>query len=125
MIYYDCVRTVFKTNEEGKEIATKETWEAKAEVTFVRPGIIDAIFEGRLTRLAVIIGVSRYGNFIAIPELYVSSPLAEWKDLFWNTERLSAHMNKIDAITVTTGIKVLMEKLIKDRIFTWDRNYFV
>ena len=57
----------------------------------------------------VIIGKTDRGNFACIPDYDVGCHLSTLKDLFWNSERLSAIMNKVDAITVAYALKAVAE----------------
>ena len=111
MITFNCVRNFEDTDQEGNNIAKTDRWEGTAEVNLPKPGIIDAVIEGRQIRVTVIIGILKSSSFIAIPDLYLSIPLSEWKELFWNAEPLSTHINNIDAITVSAGVRALMEML--------------
>lgn len=56
-----------------------------------------------------LIGHCVNGNFISIPAFDVGSDLADFSDYFWNNERLSSIMNKVDATTVAQAIKALKE----------------
>ena len=50
-----------------------------------------------------------YGNYICIPNHDVGSELSGFRDLFWNTERLSGLIKKVDAVTVAHGLCHLEE----------------
>ncbi|MCI6043686.1 hypothetical protein MR857_10215 [bacterium] len=50
-----------------------------------------------------------YGNYIYIPNHDVGSELSSYRDLFWNTERLSGLLKKVDAVTVSSGLCHLEE----------------
>lgn len=62
----------------------------------------------------IIIGKSRYGKFICIPAYGVGSALSSLDDEFWNVERLSGLMNKVDAVTVGSALKALMQTRDKE-----------
>lgn len=55
----------------------------------------------------IIIGKTNYGNFACIPDYDVGCHLCNLEDLFWNSERLSSIMNKIDGITVAYALKTV------------------
>lgn len=59
----------------------------------------------------VVIGKTNYGNFACIPDYDVGCHLSNLNDLFWNSERLRAIMNKIDAITVAHALKAVAEHI--------------
>ena len=54
----------------------------------------------------VIFGSHSYGNYICIPNWDAGCELADYSDLFWNTERLSKVISSADAITIATAVKV-------------------
>lgn len=53
----------------------------------------------------VIFGAHSYGNYVCIPNWNVGCELADYSDIFWNTERLSKIISTADAITIATAIK--------------------
>ena len=57
----------------------------------------------------VVIGKTNQGNFACIPDYDVGCHLSTLKDLFWNSERLCAIMNKVDGITVAHALKAIAE----------------
>ena len=59
----------------------------------------------------VVIGKTNCGNFACIPDYDVGCYLSTLKDLFWNSERLSAIMNKVDGITVAYALQAVAEHI--------------
>ena len=59
----------------------------------------------------VVIGKTNYGNFACIPDYDVGCHLSTLKDLFWNSERLCAIMNKVDGITVAYALQAVAEHI--------------
>ena len=57
----------------------------------------------------VIIGKTNYGNFACIPDYDAGCHLSNLTDLFWNSERLSSIMNKVDAITIAHALQAIAE----------------
>lgn len=53
----------------------------------------------------VIFGSHSHGNYLCIPNWDVGCELADYSDVFWNTERLSRIISYSDAITIATAIK--------------------
>jgi len=64
---------------------------------------------GRGTRFHVIVGKHRHGRYICIPNHDVGCELSHLSDLFWNQERLSMHLRKVDAATVAHALCHLEE----------------
>ena len=81
-----------------------EQW--KGELRLLKSGasFYEAEITGRGTYFHIIAGRHLYGNYICIPNHNVGSELSEFEDLFWNTERLSGLMRKVDAVTVASGL---------------------
>lgn len=97
-----CVRENPRTHKQ-------ERWAGCAEVIRETPNVVEAMVEGRGTHMNVIIGKYYNGNFICIPNLSVGCDLSTWwDDIFWNTEKLTGLMNKVDAVTAAYAIKALM-----------------
>ncbi|MDK2962225.1 MAG: hypothetical protein PWP20_1351, partial [Eubacteriaceae bacterium] len=63
-------------------------------------------------RFHLLFGKHTYGNFLCIPNWDIGCELADYSDTFWNTERLSRHMKKADAISVAQALSVIREYLI-------------
>lgn len=61
--------------------------------------------QSRGTYYHVIIGKHDYGHYVCVPNWDVGCELADYSDLFWNTERLSKQLRTVDAITVATAIR--------------------
>ena len=59
----------------------------------------------------VVIGKTNYGNFACIPDYDVGCHISSLKDLFWNSERLRAIMNKADALTVAYALQAVAEHI--------------
>jgi hypothetical protein len=59
----------------------------------------------------VVIGKTSYGNFACIPDYDVGCHLSNLNDLFWNSERLRAIMNKVDAITVAHALQAIAKHI--------------
>lgn len=53
----------------------------------------------------VIFGSHSYGNYVCIPNWNVGCELADYSDIFWNTERLSGVISYENAITIATAVK--------------------
>jgi len=92
---YNCTLTRGKRSESWKgeiRLLKKDLGQYEAEIT------------GRGTYFHIITGHHLYGNYICIPNHDVGSELSHYSDLFWNTERLSGSLKKVDAVTVASGL---------------------
>ncbi|MBU3192290.1 hypothetical protein K9O30_23005 [Clostridium bowmanii] len=101
LIKFECTMKMGKKIESWSGMITKLTkfgshYELKIES---RSGFI------------VVIGKTNYGNFACIPDYDVGCHLSTLNDLFWNSERLSAIMNKVDAITVANALQAIAEHI--------------
>ncbi len=90
----------------------KERWQGEIRLINYSGTCYEAEITGRGTYFHVIAGKHRYGNYICIPNHDVGSELSGFRDLFWNTERLSGLIKKVDAVTVAQGLCHL-EELIR------------
>ena len=61
-----------------------------------------------------VIGKYMSGQYICIPDIDTGCPLSRLSDIFWNRERLSAHMNEADAVTVAHALRALSGYTGKD-----------
>lgn len=82
----------------------KERWQGEIRLISYSSNCYEAEITGRGTYFHVIVGKHSYGNYICIPNHDVGSELSEFQDLFWNTERLSGLIKKVDAVTVAQGL---------------------
>lgn len=87
----------------------KEHWQGEIRLIDDSGTCYEAEITGRGTYFHVIVGKHCYGNYICIPNHDVGSGLSGFQDLFWNTERLSGLLKKVDAVTVAHGLCHLEE----------------
>jgi hypothetical protein len=71
----------------------------------------EMIVTARGSYFHVIFGESSYGRYLCIPNWGVGNELADLMDLFWNTERLSKSMKKVDAISVASALAAAKKAL--------------
>ncbi len=69
---------------------------------------------GRASCINAVIGKYMGGQYICIPDIDAGCPLSRLSDIFWNKERLSAHMNRTDAATVAHALRALSGYIGKD-----------
>jgi|LGVF01.2.fsa_nt_gb hypothetical protein len=60
----------------------------------------------------ILLGSHLGGNFICIPNWEIGCELASYSDIFWNSEKLSNHMNPVDAECIANSIKQLNKALV-------------
>ena len=72
----------------------------------------EMVVEGPSGYMTVIFGEYRRGEYyICLPDLDVGCPLSfDVQDVFWNSERLSKHMNRIDALTIAFAVADFAKK---------------
>lgn len=87
----------------------KEKWTGELRVIKGSRIYQEAEINGRGTYFHIIAGAHKYGNYICIPNHNVGSELSDYDDLFWNTERLSGFLRKVDAATVAYGLCCLKD----------------
>jgi hypothetical protein len=87
----------------------KERWTCEIRLLKDESDYYEVEIIGRGTYFHVIVGRHLFGNFVCIPNHDVGSELSHYSDLFWNTERLSDRLKKVDATTVATGLSHLKE----------------
>ena len=89
----------------------KQTWQGEIQLLHQEGHSLEAEINGRGTYFHVIVGRHRYGNYICIPNHDIGCELSDYSDIFWNRERLSQHLKKVDATTVAYGLVHLKELL--------------
>lgn len=94
--------------------AGERRWRGELKVCGHGMYMAELIIYGRGSCMNVLIGKYRSGQYICIPDIDVGCPLSRLSDVFWNKQRLSAHMQEADAVTVTYALKALSEYLGTD-----------
>ena len=87
----------------------KEKWTGSIRLISHFGAVYEAEVTGRGTYFHLIAGKHLYGNYLCIPNHDVGSELSAYSDVFWNTERLSRLMRKVDAVTVACALIHLPE----------------
>jgi len=101
MIEYECLQTV------GKRTTR---WCCTMELKRKQPPY-ELELSARGHHFHILFGKHTYGNFLCIPNWDIGCELADYGDTFWNTERLSRHMKKADAISIAQALAVIREYL--------------
>ena len=60
--------------------------------------------------IMVMFGKTSRGGFACIPDFSVGCHLVDLKNIFWNTEKLTDVLGKVDGITVARALYFLDEK---------------
>jgi len=61
--------------------------------------------------IRIIIGCPTSGNFICIPDYDAGCHLSDPDDIFWNREKLTKALGKVDGITVAFALKHIADKV--------------
>lgn len=84
-----------------------QRWLGEVVVKSYNISMAELIICGRDSCINAVIGKYMSGQYICIPDIDTGCPLSRLSDLFWNRERLSAHMNGTDAVTVAYALRAL------------------
>lgn len=85
-----------------------ETWEADLSVTHeLSDSCFEAEISARGTWFHLIVGKCRYSNFLSVISHNFSCELANFSDVFYNRERISAFLNPVDTESLVRGISQL------------------
>ena len=87
-----------------KDGSRREVWTGELCLLRGKTGFYEAEINGRGTYFHIIAGRHRYGNYLCIPNHDVGCELSDFSDIFWNEQRISNLMRKVDAVTVATGL---------------------
>lgn len=108
------MRFVCTAPAEAGEVA--QGWLGEVEVKSHNLCMVELIIYGRDSCINAVIGKYMSGQYICIPDIDKGCPLSRLSDIFWNRERLSAHMNETDAATVAHALRALSEYTGRDWI---------
>ena len=80
-------------------------WSGEVMVRSHSMGMAELLIYGRDSCINAVIGKYMSGQYICIPDIDAGCPLSSLSDVFWNRERLSAHMREADAVTVAHALR--------------------
>jgi hypothetical protein len=90
----------------------KKTEKWQASVQYIHDnGTFCEVFVTSRSSIRLIVGHGKWGNFVCIPDFNAGTCLADFRDLFWNSEKLCTLIGKIDGITTATVIKGIADIL--------------
>jgi hypothetical protein len=93
---------------QGKFGRKQEHWEGIV-TALINHGSHYEIHVDSRSGFTFIVGGCIGGNFISIPAFNVGSALVSYDNYFWNHERLSRLLNKVDATTIAEALRTLRE----------------
>jgi hypothetical protein len=86
-----------------------ERWQGTIK-NFIDYGSHFEIFIESRSSILILFGKTSLGGFACIPDFEAGCHLTNLKDKFWNTEKLSSVLGKVDGITVATALYQLSQK---------------
>lgn len=84
-----------------------QRWNGEVMVKSHSLCMVELLIYGRGSCINAVIGKYTNGQYICIPDIDTGCPLSRLSDIFWNSERLSVHMNGTDAETVAHALRAL------------------
>ena len=88
----------------------KEKWEGKV-VEFINHGSHCEVRIESRSGILVVFGKTKQGGFASIPDFGAGCHLVNPRDKFWNTEKLTRVLGKVDGITVASALYALADKV--------------
>jgi hypothetical protein len=88
----------------------KETWDGSITVFKNQGDHYEFLIQSR-SSIMVVFGKTTRGYFACMPDFNVGCHLARLCDVFWNTERLTKVLGKVDGITVANALAALSDIL--------------
>lgn len=61
--------------------------------------------------ILVLLGKTSQGGFACMPDFQAGCHLVDVKDKFWNTEKLTSTLGKVDGITVSSALYALSDEI--------------
>jgi len=101
MIEYECVQT------SGKKTSR---WTGTVKLRKNSPPY-EIEVSARGSYFHILFGDHAYGKYLCIPNWDVGCELADFSDTFWNTERLTRQLKKVDAISVAQALAAVKQYL--------------
>ena len=100
-------RMEFVCTTPAVEGESEEKWLGEVVVKNHSMFMAELLIYGRYSCINAVIGKYMSGQYICMPDIDTGCPLSSLSDIFWNRERLSAHMNETDAVTVAHALRAL------------------
>lgn len=87
--------------------AGEQRWLGEVRVKSYSMCTAELVIYGREGCINAVVGKYMGGQYICMPDIDIGCPLGSLSDTLWNKERLSAHMQETDAITVAHALRAL------------------
>lgn len=100
-------RMEFVCTMPAEEGVREQRWLGEVVVRSCSMWMAELLIYGRGSCINAVIGKYMSGQYICIPDMDMGCPLSRLSDLNGNRERLSAHMNETDAVSVTHALRAL------------------
>ena len=89
-----------------------EKWQGKIK-KFIDYGSHFEIFIESRSSILILFGKTSSGGFACIPDFQAGCHLTNLKDKFWNTEKLTKVLGKVDGITVAEALFAVSDTIEK------------
>lgn len=83
------------------------SWTGIIELVRKTPDGYEAVATARGTTFIIIAGSYQNGNYLCVPNLNFGCELSRYDDVFWNSEKISCHLNRTDTESLVCAIKQL------------------
>lgn len=107
MMAYPEGRMEFVCTSPAADRGREQRWLGEVIVRSYSMCMAELVIYGRESCINAIIGKYMRGQYICIPDIEAGCPLSSLSDISGNKERLLAHMQETDAITVAHALRVL------------------
>lgn len=88
-----------------------EKWSGQIE-KFINYGSHYEIFIESRSSILILLGRTSSGGFACMPDFSAGCHLVNLDDVFWNTEKLTNVLGKVDGMTVAVALATMKSKLI-------------
>lgn len=104
MIDFDCMHL--------HDDDTYDSWSGQVKIyNTTQPYEIEVCARG--SSFFIIFGESTHGHYICIPDWDVGCPLSTFRDIHWNTERLTRSLSPVDASSVASALSAVADILLE------------
>jgi len=93
----------------SKTKSRSESWKGQVVSLNDINGSYELRIESR-SSIHVIVGKTKHGGFACMPDFGAGCHIANFRDIFWNTEKLVKVLGKVDGITVGAALYALADK---------------
>lgn len=101
----------FQCKNNRASLKADRNWTGRVNIVNRKQDSLEIDITGKGSHIYAVVGRYCYGNYICIPSLNIGSDLADFRDTFWNSERLEKYLGISDAITISYALKSISEFL--------------